>query len=333
MRALLALAVAATGTPLTMRTLRRLQAVDVPNARSSHDRPTLRGGGLAPAVAVMVALGVWSGGAGRPRVGVLAAVAVFGAIGLVEDLAGLPLAARFGLQVVGAAAALAGLLGGLGGAVAWRVAFTTGCLLWLVSFVNAFNFMDGIDGLSVAQAAVAGGSWYVVGRVDHAPLLAAGGLIVAAAAVGFAPFNAPRARVFLGDVGSYALGGALAALAVVGVRAGVRPEAVLAPLALYGADTGSTLVRRVATGQAWYLPHRDHAYQRLVRGGWSHARTTLTVAAWLAACSAAGAATLRASTGPRVVADAVVVALLAAYLALPGWLARRPRRETLQPAR
>ena len=122
------------------------------------------------------------------------------------------------------------MLTGLHGSVVWQGAVVAGTVLWLVAYTNGFNFMDGIDGISVAQATVAGIVWYVLGRSEHVSSLAVGGAIVAGAVIGFAPFNLLRARMFLGDVGSYFLGAWLAALAVLGLRAGIAPEAVLAPL-------------------------------------------------------------------------------------------------------
>jgi len=191
--------------------------------------------------------------------------------------------------------------------------------------------MDGIDGISVAQTVVAGTAWTVIGLDQHADVLVAGGSVLAAVAVGFGPFNVRRAYVFLGDVGSYGLGALLAALAVLGLRAGIAPEAMVAPLALYLADTGSTLARRVWKREPWYLPHRDHGYQRLVRQGWSHLRTTLTVTVWMTACAAAGALSLGESATARVGGDVVLVALLCAYLALAAWAGRRMLTPTDTP--
>src|SRR5207248_1189863 len=106
-------------------------------------------------------------------------------------------------QLAAAILALPWLLHGLSGGWSWQVLFSAGVALWLVAYVNAFNFMDGIDGISVAQAAVAGAALYLVGRGEHVPALATAAAILAGAALGFAPLNVPRARLFLGDVGSY----------------------------------------------------------------------------------------------------------------------------------
>src|SRR4029453_17427888 len=97
----------------------------------------------------------------------------------------------------------------------------------------------------------------------------------AAAALTFLPWNAGRARIFLGDVGSYGLGGVLGALAAYGVFHAVPVEAMLAPLGLYLADTGWTLIRRKVHGEGGYRPPRTHAYQRVTGSGWSHQRVTV----------------------------------------------------------
>jgi len=265
--ALVALGVsAALGRPVLL-VLRRLGALDVPNDRSSHVSPTPRGGGLAPAVGIVVAVLLSAQVVGAPRFALLMAVGAFGLIGLTEDLIGIPVAVRFGLQVAAALVATRWLFPDPSGTVLSNLLLGAGVVMWVLAYVNAYNFMDGIDGMSVAQALVAGGTWFLLGEARDVPELATGGAIVAAAAVGFAPYNLPRARMFLGDVGSYFLGASLATLAVLGLRAGLPPEAVLAPLVLYLADTGTTLARRAARGEAWYLPHRDHVYQRLTRLG------------------------------------------------------------------
>src|SRR5207248_76948 len=131
------------------------------------------------------------------------------------------------------------------------------------------------------------------------------------------PFNVIKAKLFLGDVGSYFVGGWLAALAIVGLRAAIPPEAVLAPLAIYLADTSATLVRRARAGQVVYSPHREHAYQRLVRSGWSHQRTAAFTCVAVAMCSALGAVSLSGSTPLRIAADAAILAVVASYLCAP----------------
>jgi UDP-N-acetylmuramyl pentapeptide phosphotransferase/UDP-N-acetylglucosamine-1-phosphate transferase len=216
-----------------------------------------------------------------------------------------------------ALACLPWLLHHLHGSTAWQTVFLAGVLIWLVAYVNAFNFMDGVNGISAAQAAVAGLAWMMIGLSQHVSSLAAAGAIAAGSAIGFVPFNFPRARVFLGDVGSYLLGGWIAATVVIGLRAGLPPEAVIAPLGLYLADTANTVVRRVRRGEAWWEPHREHAYQRLVQQGRSHTTVTAAAGSVMALTSLLGMVSLSAPPMLRALADLDIAAVLVAYLASP----------------
>lgn len=321
--AALAFVIALAAAPVVLVVLRRRQLLDHPNDRSSHERPTPRGAGLAPAVGSLIALVAVPVVHGEARTGLLVAAAGFAALGLAEDVRGIPPLPRLTAQLAIAAASLVWLLHGLSGPLAWQIVFAVGCAVWLVAYVNAFNFMDGINGISAAQVLVAAAAWWAIGRTDDVTALAGPALVLGAATLAFAPFNFPRAQAFLGDVGSYFLGAWLAVLVIIGLRAGLPPEAVIAPLALYLADTATTIFRRVRGKETWYLPHRSHAYQRLTQLGWSHTRTTLAVAAAMAAASALGAVSLGDSLALRIVADLALGAVLAAYLASPTILAGR----------
>jgi len=320
--AFVAFATSVVGAPLILALLRKTQVLDEPTERSSHDHPTPRGGGLAPAMGALAALLVMAEFEGWSRTGLIVAAVAFGALGLMEDLRGIPPLTRLAAQAALAGLSLVWLLDGLTGPATWKLVFGAGCLVWLVAYVNAFNFMDGINGISAAQAIVAGVVWLAVGRSEDVTGLATGGAVIAAAALAFLPFNFPKAQVFLGDVGSYFIGAWLAVLVIVGLRAGIPPEAMLAPLALYLADTAITIIRRVRGAETWYLPHRSHAYQRLTQLGWSHARTTAVVTLTMLTCSGLGAIALLGSTAARLAADLVLFAVLAAYLASPNLLSR-----------
>jgi UDP-N-acetylmuramyl pentapeptide phosphotransferase/UDP-N-acetylglucosamine-1-phosphate transferase len=149
------------------------------------------------------------------------------------------------------------------------------------------------------------------------------GVVMAAAMIAFAPFNVPRAHVFLGDSGSYGLGAALAGMTIVAFNLGLPIEAALGPLALYLADTGTTIVRRVAAGQAWHQPHRSHVYQRLTAFGFSHGQVSAFVGGLVAVTSGLGALSLTGDVLSRVAADVALFALLAAYLVSPHFLGHR----------
>ena len=153
-----------------------------------------------------------------------AAIGFFGALGFVDDLHGLTAIRRLLLQCVGSAGIAALLITPLRLPVAALAALTLVTAVWLMGFVNAFNFMDGVNGISAAHAMIAGVAYACFGQWRQDSFLLAMGLAVAVAALAFLPWNGGRARVFLGDVGSYALGAALAVLAVTALIHGLPPK-------------------------------------------------------------------------------------------------------------
>jgi UDP-GlcNAc:undecaprenyl-phosphate GlcNAc-1-phosphate transferase len=317
---LVALAVGFLLQPMVLRLMTTAAVIDLPSERSSHTTPTPRGGGVATVVAVTVALGpdrlAWT---------ILLPLLSFGAIGLMEDLRGVAIPVRLVLQI---------LAGGATGLVlvprkpstAAMVLLVLAIAMWLTAYANAFNFMDGVNGISAAHAILAGTVYATLGGLHNLPLLAVGGTVVATASLAFLPWNAGRARIFLGDVGAYGLGGLFGALAAYGMLHRVPAEAAIAPLALYLADTGWTLARRVCRGEAWYRPHRTHTYQRLTDVGWSHQRVTVvTTTISAGVCVSAITASLSGVAG-RTTLDLLSIVILAVYLASPSLLATRPHR-------
>ena len=301
--------------------LRRLGVVDVPNPRSSHAQPTVRGVGIGVALASLA--GFLTAGSMVDttwpwRTAWILAIASVsaGAVGLVDDLfSGISVWVRLAAQVVVASGAVVGAGAGEVDSP-WRVVLLGVAVLGFVGHVNAFNFMDGINGISSVSAIIAGCMFAIVGVLERMPLLQAGGAALAAASLGFLPFNFPRARAFLGDVGSYFLGAWIILLAYAAALAGVNLETVVAPLALYLADVGFTLVMRICRGKQWHTAHRDHVYQRLSAGGLGHTGTTLIVLTTSVAISALGLAALQAPAW-RVLSMSLMAFLLITYLALP----------------
>ncbi len=266
--------------------LRRLGVIDKPNARSSHAVPTVRGGGVT---IILTLLGAIAGLAwtacewGLPLAPIAAlgvAVLVLAVVSFCDDLRSVGARIRFGCHAAAAISVLA-VIGvpaiGLGAAGSLGLALVG--FLWIAGYTNAFNFMDGINGLAAGQAAVTAVGTAALalaaGVPVHHPLVWLA-LVVAGAAAGFLPHNFPRARMFMGDVSSAPLGFLLAALGWwLACEAGWW---LLLPVGLLHAnfvlDTGVTLARRIARGERWYEPHREHFYQRLIRSGHSHAYVT-----------------------------------------------------------
>ncbi len=263
----------------------RRYAMARPNARSSHREPIPQGGGGAVAAAALVTL---AGAAllqpgPMAGVGALAAVAagviLLALIGAADDIRNLPVLPRLGGQLLAVAMAVAALRFAGGPVlplplplelIALTVAGT-----W---FVNLTNFMDGIDGITLAGfMPLAAGATMVAGLAGGGPAAVLGPVFLGALA-GFVGFNLPKARLFLGDVGSLPIGLIGGALLMAIAQHGAFAAAVILPL-YHFADATSTLLGRMARRERVFEPHRQHAYQRAVDGGWSHGRVSLIVLA------------------------------------------------------
>jgi UDP-N-acetylmuramyl pentapeptide phosphotransferase/UDP-N-acetylglucosamine-1-phosphate transferase len=280
--------------------------------------PTPRGGGAPIAVGLVLAAVLIHG---ATALTFAAAVAAFGAIGFAEDLRGLPVRRRLLLQSAGGGGVAILLVSRTGLPPAAQLAAMAVLAVWIIGFVNAFNFMDGVNGISAAHAVLGGAAYAALGAWRQDAFLVAVGAAVAVGALAFLPWNAIRARVFLGDVGSYGLGAALAVLAACAVIHGIPVEAVLGPVALYLADTAWTLQRRIRSRESWLEPHRTHTYQRLCDAGWSHQRVTIATGAVTSLLCLLGAVSLAGHPALRAAADAAAIGLLAAYLRSPVLLA------------
>jgi UDP-GlcNAc:undecaprenyl-phosphate/decaprenyl-phosphate GlcNAc-1-phosphate transferase len=305
---------------VTIPLLRRAAIIDVPGHRSSHTVPTPRGGGIPIVAGLLVAAGMIGG---ANAIVFAFAVAAFGLLGFAEDLHGLTAVRRLIMQVVGGIMVAVVLVSDLASPAIVLVALVALVAAWITGFVNVFNFMDGVNGISGAHALIGGVVYSCLGWWRHDGFLLPAGAAVAVSALVFLPWNAGRARVFLGDAGSYALGAALAILAAYAVRDGIPVEAALGPLVLYIADTSWTLQRRIRVGERWLEPHRTHVYQRWCEAGWSHQRVTVTATATTVLLSLLGAASLAGDPALRVVGDLAGAAVIVTYLRSPALLARR----------
>ncbi len=258
--------------------LRRRAVMDFPNERSSHSVPTPRGGGLVVAPVVLAAWAIADPGAGTAVL--LGLAGVLGLVSWIDDVRGLGAAPRMLVQALLITAALyfdpvaAPLFLSF---IPERLWFFLVAAAWLW-FVNLFNFMDGIDGITgVETASVALGLLVLIAAAP--PLLPLGGPAAAliGAAAGFLVWNWPPAKIFLGDAGSTVLGFLLGALLLELVRGGMTAAAFILP-AYYVTDATITLLRRLLRGKKIWRAHREHAYQRAVRRGLSHARVSAAVA-------------------------------------------------------
>ena len=306
-------AIVIVAVPATIPLLRRIHAVDVPSIRSSHSVPTPRGGGLPIAAGLLAAVAITRSGASAAFA---VAVGFFAVLGFLDDLRGLPVSRRLALQATGSAVVAGLLVLPMHPAVAGAL-LAVAAAVWITGVVNAFNFMDGVNGISGAHALIAGVAYACYAEWAGHPFLLVASLAVAVSALLFLPWNAGRARVFLGDAGSYSLGAALAVLAADAVLRGVPVEAVLGPLALYLADTAWTLQRRIRAGERWLQAHRTHVYQQWCDAGWSHQEVTLLAGAVTILLTLLGTVSLSRDLPARAAADLSGIAVLAAYLCSP----------------
>lgn len=255
--------------------------LDIPNERSSHIVPTPRGGGLV--IALITLLGTFVYWLYEPLSlsysalgGYLLGALLIGGVSWIDDLRSVPSAWRLGVHVLGALSCIVGagywhtLITPLGTIELGWIGFLT-TLLWLVGLTNAYNFMDGIDGMTGAQAVLAGAGWTLLAWLTTQPLLIMLALLVSASSLGFLVHNWSPASIFMGDVGSAFLGYTFAAIAVLASQA--HPSLMLSGAVLqwlFIFDTGFTLLRRVLRGENVFTAHRSHLYQRLVIAGDSH---------------------------------------------------------------
>ena len=293
-----------------------------PNARSSHYQPTPQGGGIAVVVATLVV--AWGAVALLPPFAqnhseqflTLTAAAIFLAlVGAIDDLRTLPAALRLAVQFIAVGAVIAALPSELQILPVLPWWMERACLVlggvWLVNLVN---FMDGIDWITVAEVVPVTGAIVLLGLsggIGPLPSLVAAALL--GASLGFAPFNRPVAKLFLGDVGSLPIGLLLGWLLLQLAGDGHLAAALILPL-YYLADATITLARRVARGEPFWQAHRTHFYQRATDNGFT---VPEIVARVFLVNLGLGALALVAVAANRI---EVSLAALAASAALVAWL-------------
>lgn len=285
-----------------------------PEARSSHRVATVSGAGVAVVAALLLALLAVGPPLPDSGLAVLVTSALLSGVGLTDDLA--PLGVRLRLWIYALAAALTAVwLFNPGQALSdWALAGLAA--LWILVFINLFNFMDGIDGLAALQALSAAAVLALLAALQEA----AGWYIAfcsatAGAFAGFLLFNAPPARLFMGDAGSIPGGYLLASLLVAGwCLEGIPAYPGLILLALFIADSVTTLVVRAGRRERLWQAHRQHLYQRLARRWQSHRRVDLLFIAlqWLWLVPLALLATLQ----PEYAALLCVLAYLPLLIAM-----------------
>jgi UDP-N-acetylmuramyl pentapeptide phosphotransferase/UDP-N-acetylglucosamine-1-phosphate transferase len=271
---LLVAALVCAGLIVVLRPWLQRYALARPNARSSHKLPTPQGGGIAVVAATAIAT-ISAGWLGVPYSGntipaVLTAAFCLAVLGIIDDLRPIPVVPRLALQLAIVTLLFATLPPQIRILEAIPMALErTLLILGLSWFVNLVNFMDGLDWMTVAEMlpmtlALAVFAFLGEAPSDILPIM----LALTGALLGFAPFNRPVARLFLGDVGSLPIG-LLTGWSLLELASRQHFAAALLLPLYYLADATITLFRRFAAGERFWDAHRSHFYQRATDNGFS----------------------------------------------------------------
>ena len=315
---LVAFAAAAISASLIvlLRPLLQRYALARPNVRSSHSVPTPQGAGIAVIAATLGVVGISAGIMDLDVQAILFVATIFIAlVGLADDIRPMPIGPRLLLQAMAVGAVILAAPTELQIVPALPLAIERGMLLLAgLWFVNLVNFMDGLDLMTAAEVVPVAGTLAVLGWLGDFPQPAT--MITAAiggAMLGFAPFNRPVAKVFLGDVGSLPIGLVLGW----GLLQLAYQHQIIAALLLplyYLADATLTLVLRLSRGEPFWVAHRSHFYQRAIQNGCTVSQVVGEVFALNLVLAGLAIASVHAnSIGWRIVLPAIgamVVALI-----------------------
>jgi len=269
-------------TPLVGLLATRAGAVDHPDQRRAHQRPTPSWGGIAIFAGFWLDVGIFCWPPTPTVVALFIASLGLLAVSLIDDVRGLSPLLRLGVHFLIAAGLW--VFGGVR-VLSIGVPFVAGgtyevslgllsfpiTVFWIGLVINALNWSDGMDGLAAGTGAVASVALAVLAVSLQAPLLACMGLALAGACLGFLCFNVKPARIFMGDAGAMFLGLKLACIAVLGTNESPAPAAACVPIFALGVplyDVLTTMIRRVRAGRPVHHADREHVHHRLLDRGW-----------------------------------------------------------------
>ncbi len=265
------------------------QLLDIPNGRSSHSFPTPRGGGVVICLLSLVTFCIYLIYTGKDiKWSFFAGALIVAIISLIDDLK--TISPLFRIIFHGLAAGLVVFeLGSFEkifipfyGNIEIGLAGYVFGFLWIVWLINAYNFMDGIDGIAATQAVTAGVGWCFIGYLFGADDISFFGGVLAASSLGFLVLNWQPAKIFMGDVGSAFLGYSFAVLPILCLkRVNNIENASLLPLIgillvwFFLFDSVQTFLKRLFRGEKVWQAHREHIYQRLLIAGSTHSKITI----------------------------------------------------------
>lgn len=265
--------------------------MDIPGQRSLHVGAIPRSGGLAIVISWLLGV-LWLStmGSSMFSIACLLAVVILGLVSLYDDVK--PLSPVLRLPAQGLAAGLVVFVAGyslpataLPGLPLSLLTLAT--FLGVIWMINLYNFMDGMDGFAASMAIIGLGSLSLAALSAGAAAYALAGAMAMAAVAGFAVWNLPPARIFMGDVGSTFLGLLVAIFGLAGIVGGYFPLWVPALVfSPFWVDATYTLAKRISRREAFWQAHRSHFYQRLVLASGSHRKVLAGELALMLACAA-----------------------------------------------
>ena len=286
---LLAFPSALIGVEWWRRFALRRRLLDVPNQRSSHKQPTPRGGGVIIFAVTMAfwLIAMFLSNQLAAAVWFAVGASLIAIVSYVDDVRALPASIRFAAHFIAAMTAVCGVgyfqnlhAPSLFTLDFGRIFGQILTVVWIVGLTNAYNFMDGIDGIAGAQGVAAGIGWSLIGWMSNDSSVMLFGGLLAATCAGFLRHNWPPARIFMGDVGAAFLGYAFAALPLLHQRSenavdGRMPIVAALLVWPFVLDASLTFLRRLIAGENVFAAHRSHFYQKLVIKGFEHQSVTL----------------------------------------------------------
>ncbi len=305
-------------TPLLRRVAHRVGYLDVPGTNSSHEIPVPRSGGYAIVLGIIVATLVAGGPGDRDMAVILAGAAALAVVAAIDELRALPRFGRFVVQILIAAAIAYG-----GHVILARISLPYGidvrlgtlagvaAIVWVVGMINAYNFMDGLNGMASVEGIVCGIAFALLSlSIDDS--------------AGFLPWNLPSGSIFMGDVGSAGLGFLFALLSLRLASIGVPFVATALPLTPFLFDSSITVLRRAAAGERFFATrHRSHFYQRLNRTGVSHGQVTMVYGLLALVSSAVALTYTTVADGLKAI---MLLGVIAMHIALAAWVTAREHR-------
>lgn len=310
---------------------KRKNIYDVPIARSSHNKITLRGGGAGFVIVVLITLLClllffdMSGTVRNYGIYLFAALLGISLLGWYDDMGNLLISVRFTFQIICGLTILLGISTLTTFYVPLIVTVKAGFvgtllgIIWIAGTTNIYNFMDGVDGIASLQGVVAGISWALFGWIMNFELLVIMNVVLIAALLAFLRYNWPPAIIFMGDVGSVFLGFWFASLPF--LAAVFSPDLMIGDTIWFGAlvlwpflfDGSFTIFRRYKNGENVLAAHRSHLYQRLNIAGYTHKQVTTLYACFAVISSVIAFLFLNGSETIRFASVVVLFILSSGY--------------------